>query len=366
MKMEMSKTLKKIIVILTFQLFNFSTGLALEQAGQDIAVLKAGVGARPLGMGGAFTAIADNADAAYWNPGGLGLIDKNEITTMQTRLSTDADHYYISYVRPALGGTLGISWIQVGLGNITQTSAEVDINNEVQNLSVFSYFSNAYMLSYGREVNDYVSLGLTAKYLTSDMFQISGGQAHGYSVTPGILISFGKKDKDDKRQFVDQSEMLRARTVQSKGFVYPENERSRAQEPTLKHKMSQLSAKSELLSRLTMGIKIDELLNRQSWGTGTVEQVPAKLRVGFAYRSPNPGLFALDFSQTLRTGYAAEAAVGYEWAREGLALRCGYNNGWFSAGAGFQSGQTKIDYAYVTQHDLSRENVHRVSLTGVW
>ena len=37
--------------------------VAQGQAGQDIATLKAGVGARPLGMGGAFTAIADNADA---------------------------------------------------------------------------------------------------------------------------------------------------------------------------------------------------------------------------------------------------------------------------------------------------------------
>src|SRR3989339_1554438 len=106
MKMEMSKTLKKIIVILTFQLFNFSTGLALEQAGQDIAVLKAGVGARPLGMGGAFTAIADDADSPSWNPGGLGFVDKAEITTSQTRLSTDADHYYVSYVNPTEWGTL--------------------------------------------------------------------------------------------------------------------------------------------------------------------------------------------------------------------------------------------------------------------
>lgn len=41
--------------------------------------------------------------------------DKNEITTMQTKLLTDADYYYVSYIGPAWGGTLGVSWIQVGL-----------------------------------------------------------------------------------------------------------------------------------------------------------------------------------------------------------------------------------------------------------
>jgi len=300
------------LVIVSWLLVIAGTAGAQGQAGTDIAVLKAGVGARPLGMGSAFTAVADNADAPYWNPAGLGRLDnKNEITAMQTRLSPDTDHYYISYVRPALGGTLGISWIQVGLGNINQTSSEVDVHNEVQNLSVFSYFSNAYLLSYGRNLNDHISIGLTGKYLTSDMFGVSGGQAYGYSVTPGIL--------------------LRPAT------------------------------------RVTIGLKIDELFNQQSWGTGTVEKVPPKLRIGLAYHSPNPGLFALDISQTIKSGYAAEASVGYEWAsRDGLSLRLGYGDGGLTTGAGFTSGHTRIDYAYVTQRDLSKDNVHRISLTGIW
>jgi hypothetical protein len=306
--------MRKIILILfSISCFLFSPALAAGQAGQDIATLKAGVGARPLGMGGAFTAVADNADAPYWNPAGLGTINKNEITTMHTKLSTDADHYYISYISPALGGTLGISWIQVGLGDITQTSAEVDPNNEVIELSIFSYFSNAYLLSYGKELSERLSVGLTAKYLTSDMSQIEGGQAWGYSVTPGILLKFPVTG----RQF-------------------------------------------------TLGVKIDELVNQQTWGTKTVEQVPPKLRLGLAYRSPNPGLFAIDISQILKSGYAAEAAFGYEWEKDGLSVRVGYSDGGLTAGAGFQSGHTRVDYAYVTQRDLSKENVHRVSLSGIW
>lgn len=301
----MGRRLIFIIIILSLA----SRAIAAGQAGQDIAVLKAGVGARPLGMGGAFTAIADNADAPYWNPAGLGFVDFNEITSAQTRLATDTDHYYVSYVQPAWGGTLGISWIQVGLGSITETSSEVDPNNEVVNLSVFSYFSNAYMVSYGKELNERFSLGLTAKYLTSDMSQIQGGQASGYSISPGMMI---KLPRD-----------------------------------------------------WTLGVTLDELMNAQEWGTGTVERVPTKLRIGLAYARSNPGLFAIDVSQTLKSGYAATAAVGYEWSQDGFSLRTGYSDG-LSAGAGFVSGAARVDYAYVTQTELSRSNVHRISLSGKW
>lgn len=296
-----------LIVILTLP------ALAAGQAGQDLAILKAGVGARPLGMGGAFTAIADNADAPYWNAAGLGFINDNEITSMQTKLSTDADHYYLSYVQPALGGTLGISWVQVGLGTITQTSNEVDENNEVVNLSTFSYFANAYLVSYGRQLNDSLSLGITGKYLTSDMTRISGGQASGYSISPGLLM------------------------------VLPNDWR--------------------------LGFIVDELLNEQTWGTGTVEKVPPKARIGLAKKEPRGSLagsvLALDVAQTLKEGYSATAALGYEWARDGFSLRLGYAEG-LSAGAGFVSGPARVDYAYVTQMDLSRDNVHRISLSGKW
>jgi hypothetical protein len=283
--------------------------LGQGQAGTDIAVLEAGVGARALGMGSAFTAVADNADAPYWNPAGLGFINKQEITTMQTRLSTDTDHYYVSYVNPAFGGVLGISWIQVGLGNIIQTSSEVDVHNEVQNINVFSYFSNAYLLSYGKEINERLSVGVTAKYLTSDMFQVQGGQASGYSVSPGVLIK---------------------------------------------------------LSKFRIALKLDDIINQQTWGTGAVEQVPPKLRIGLAYQSPNPGLFAVDISQTISPGYAPAVSAGYEWNERGMSLRTGYTEGGFTAGAGFAIQHARVDYAYVNQRALSKDNVHRISLSGVW
>lgn len=285
---------------------------AVGQAGLDIAVLKAGVGARALGMGSAFSAVSDNVDAPYWNPAGLSQVKDNQLTTMQTRLSTDVDHYYISYVQPFLSGSLGISWIQVSLGNISQTGVTTSEYNEVVTLGIFSYFSNAYLLAYGQDIAEGLSFGITAKYLTTDMpglITVEGG-AYGYSVTPGILWK-----------------------------------------PT---------------GWLSIGYKIDEIINYQKWTTKTEEVAPPKHRIGVAWKLSDGILLSGDVSQIAREGYLPEGSMGVEWKTNGIALRGGYENESATAGIGFEQDNIRIDYAYVTQIALSTENVHRIALTGRW
>jgi long-subunit fatty acid transport protein len=51
--------------------------------------LPVGSGARALGQGGAFTAIADDATAAVWNPAGLSQLERPEISIVGTYLATE-------------------------------------------------------------------------------------------------------------------------------------------------------------------------------------------------------------------------------------------------------------------------------------
>jgi hypothetical protein len=304
--------LQLIILCLIFSVSRASN----EQAGLEIDVLKAGVGARPLGMGGAFVAVADDVDSPYWNPAGLSRVKFYEITTMQTKLSTDANHYYVSYVQPLLGGAIGISWVQLSLGDIYETGSTTNEYNEVVPLGVFSYYSNAYMIAYGREIAPNLSFGLTAKYLEAEMpglVSSEGGSAHGYSLTPGLLW----KPSD----------------------------------------------------RISVGMKIDELVSSQKWGTGTEEKVPAKYRLGIAYSSflmNYPYILSGDYSQISKAGYAGEGALGVEIRPGVISLRAGLIDSAMTAGVGFADKHISIDYAYVNQLVLSRENVHRISLTGRW
>ena len=46
------------------------------------AFLKLGVGARAMGMGSAYVAIADDPTALYWNPAGLASVTKTQVTAM--------------------------------------------------------------------------------------------------------------------------------------------------------------------------------------------------------------------------------------------------------------------------------------------
>jgi hypothetical protein len=119
-------------------------------------------------------------------------------------------------------------------------------------------------------------------------------------------------------------------------------------------------------SPLTLGLKVDDLVNEQQWGTGTVERVPPKIRIGLAYK-PADALLAVDVSQVARSGYSPEISLGFEQAiYRGIAFRTGYSSGGFTAGAGFAFQHALVDYAYVNQQALSRANVHRISLSGVW
>ncbi len=302
--------MNKLFFLLIGLLLIVQGAQAQDQAGTGFAVLEADVGARALGMGGAFSALADNADAPYWNPAGLGWVASSEITTMQTKLSTDADHYYVSYVRPAFGGAIGLAWVQLGLGNLVLTSGEVGPNNEVQPLGACGYFSSAYLFSYGRKLTDRLSVGLTGRYLVSDMSGVGGGQASGYSLAPGLLWRPG--------------------------------------------------------DNFNLGARLDDAVNQQTWGTGAAEQASPKLHLGLAYRSLSPGTFSLEISQVVRAAYAPEVCAGYEWANNFWSFRTGWMGGGLTAGAGFALAQARVDYAYVNQPDLTVTNVHRISLSGRW
>ena len=55
-----------------------------QDAGDAAAFLKTGQSVRALGMGKAFTAIADDASASYWNPAGLAQLNKKEFIILPT------------------------------------------------------------------------------------------------------------------------------------------------------------------------------------------------------------------------------------------------------------------------------------------
>ena len=90
-------------------------GLLILCAGGAVAAFNdIGVGARPLGMGGAFVALADDGNAASYNAAGLGYIDAPHLSlTTAQRFRGLINYNHISGVLPlrsagSLGASIGI------------------------------------------------------------------------------------------------------------------------------------------------------------------------------------------------------------------------------------------------------------------
>ncbi|MCK5146189.1 hypothetical protein KAR48_05500 [bacterium] len=87
---------------ITFCIFILLTTVlqAQEDAGQAGEFLRYGVGGRALGMGRAFTAVADDASGLYWNPAGLVGATRFELTSMYSNLYYDSQFAHMGLVLP--------------------------------------------------------------------------------------------------------------------------------------------------------------------------------------------------------------------------------------------------------------------------
>src|ERR1035437_6997831 len=72
----------------------------IAAGGDSFAFLKLGVGTRATGMGCAFTSIADDASAAYYNPAGTGKLQGLELMAETYILSFGRSVNYIATAKP--------------------------------------------------------------------------------------------------------------------------------------------------------------------------------------------------------------------------------------------------------------------------
>ena len=84
----------------SFSQVTLDKALVQQATGAAGLFLRMGVGARALGMGGAFTGIANDPSAAYWNPSGLGQIHNFQFEFMNVNLPFDRRFNYFCATLP--------------------------------------------------------------------------------------------------------------------------------------------------------------------------------------------------------------------------------------------------------------------------
>jgi len=144
--------------------------------------LKIGTGARASAMGEAFTAVADDSSALFWNPAGLSFVQKTEFQVTHNQWISDvkADQFMLAI--PA-GGTWGLAWSTLDLGHFAEWDGPGVVTGRT-----FTVNDQVFSLGYGNSFfAETVQMGATAKYVRESLGGGIGGQT--YSMDIGATLN---------------------------------------------------------------------------------------------------------------------------------------------------------------------------------
>ncbi len=143
------------------------TSMAAEGAFEDVEL-----GARPLGMGSAFVATADDASAIFWNPAGLTRVDGRELTMSYMELYDLVSYSSVGYAHSLKMGKIGAGLV---------SSSDID----------GAYRETILALSAAGKVYRGLSLGSNVKYLSSSASagDVRVGSGRGLSLDAGCQCS---------------------------------------------------------------------------------------------------------------------------------------------------------------------------------
>ncbi|MEW6511441.1 MAG: PorV/PorQ family protein [Bacteroidota bacterium] len=159
-----------------------ASGQTLTKTGTTAAAfLKFGVGPRAIGMGGAFTATADDITSMYWNVGGLANVYANEAYFNHAYWFADVNFDYAAVSTHIPGfGSVGAFVTVLSMDEMEVRTLELPEGTG----ELFKAGGLAVGLSYARNLTDAFSIGFTAKYLREYIWNSS---ATGFAIDIGTM-----------------------------------------------------------------------------------------------------------------------------------------------------------------------------------
>jgi hypothetical protein len=145
------------------------------------AFLEIGAGARAQAMGGAFTAIASDATAMYWNPAGIARLGRMEATFNYANWFLDTQYAYTGVVAP-IGSSMAIGINATHFGFGEQPVRTIDRPEGTG--EVYGANDLALGLAFGMNLTDRFSFGVNLKYINQNIWHES---ANGFAMDMGAL-----------------------------------------------------------------------------------------------------------------------------------------------------------------------------------
>lgn len=146
--------------------------------------LMLGGGARPLGLGDAYTGLADDLSSLFYNPAGLSGINYSEVTTMYNNWLAGTVQQMAGVAVPTNFGVLALGYSGLNSGNIQGYDATGALT------SVFTTASSTINLALSRRVNPNLSLGASVKSISE---RLENNSASSLAFDAGLKYRFNSQ-----------------------------------------------------------------------------------------------------------------------------------------------------------------------------
>ena len=171
---------------ITFILLNLAQGQFVSNVSKvgitAATFLEIEVGARAIGMGGAFVAVANDATAIFWNPAGIARLPRGEAILIHTNWLVETNFDFSGIVIPA--GYMGSFAVSVTSLRTDEMEVRTVLKPEGTG-EKFSYGDLSAGLSYAKNLTDRFSIGINAKYISQRIWHM---EAKGYAFDIGTLF----------------------------------------------------------------------------------------------------------------------------------------------------------------------------------
>lgn len=309
-----------LLAILPVQAFSAGPGTSAA------TFLQLGFGARPLALGEAYVAMADDASAMHYNPAGLALPPRVVSQGEQRRFEMMASHaLHVQDIRLSQMGILarpwGVSLTHLQLGGIERRTSET-----AQPDSLFGASDMVFGVSYGKTFGLW-GTGATLKTVRQS---IGNKSASAWAVDLGVLRRFKSFPISFGASIVNIGQEV---TFIEEGFALPTTVRVGVTYGMSKHFPHAFSLQIEKPRDGSMN-----------------------LRLGMEYLGFGP--FAMRLGYRTVTGVQRSAAIGSQLGTDAPGLSEFY--GMF-LGTGFRTKFGNMDYTLLPYGELG--NAHRLSFS---
>ena len=159
------------------------------------------VGARGIAMGSAYSAVTDDISSIWWNPAGLGFLERREVMVTVVDYTLDLTYSYAAGAIPLADGTVVVGGF-FGYLDIP----EMEMTSITQPLGTGRTF-NAYDYqmggSFAYTFSDRFIAGMNVKYVHQDMMGNIGGSA--FAIDAGAIYHTELADREIRFAFAIQN-----------------------------------------------------------------------------------------------------------------------------------------------------------------